>query len=93
MMPWQVSDFWGFEPLILAVVPATLPLIHAIKPKFLINSIIFYGIIICGMCNCARQNNTVTHPAWRGDTVETSRHTRHAEISAGGPGPGKWLIL
>ena len=26
MMPGQVSDFWGFKPPILAVVPATLPL-------------------------------------------------------------------
>jgi hypothetical protein len=33
MMPGQVSDFWGFEPPILAVVPATLPLSYALKPK------------------------------------------------------------
>ena len=35
MMPGQVSDFWGFEPPILAVVPATLPLSYALKPKSL----------------------------------------------------------
>ena len=33
MMPGQVSDFWGFEPPILAVVPATLPLSYALKPS------------------------------------------------------------
>ena len=31
-MPGQVSDFWGFEPLILAVVPETLPLSYVLKP-------------------------------------------------------------
>jgi hypothetical protein len=35
MMPGQVSDFWGFEPPILAVVPATLPLSYTLKPKSL----------------------------------------------------------
>jgi hypothetical protein len=34
-MPGQVSDFWGFEPPILAVVPETLPLSYAIKPKII----------------------------------------------------------
>jgi hypothetical protein len=33
MMPGQVSDFWGFEPPIHAVVPATLPLSYALKLK------------------------------------------------------------
>jgi hypothetical protein len=33
MMPRQVSDFWGFEPMILAVVPATLPLRYALKEE------------------------------------------------------------
>ena len=32
MMPGQVSDFWAFEPPILAVVPATLPLSYTLKP-------------------------------------------------------------
>jgi hypothetical protein len=33
MMHGQVSDIWGFEPPILAVVPATLPLSYALgKP-------------------------------------------------------------
>ena len=31
----QVSDFWGFEPPILAVLPATLPLSYALKHKSL----------------------------------------------------------
>jgi hypothetical protein len=35
MMPGKVSDFWGFKPPILAVVPATLPLSYALKPKHL----------------------------------------------------------
>ena len=35
MMPGQVSDFWGLEPPILSVVPATLPLSYALKPKSL----------------------------------------------------------
>jgi hypothetical protein len=30
-MPGQVSDFLGFEPPILAVVPATLPLSYSLK--------------------------------------------------------------
>jgi hypothetical protein len=32
-MPGQVSDFWGFELPILAVVPARLPLSYGLKPK------------------------------------------------------------
>ena len=35
----QVSDFWGFEPLILAVLPATLPLRFALKPTQYVHSI------------------------------------------------------
>ena len=32
MMPGQVSNFLGFEPPILAVAPATLPLSYDLKP-------------------------------------------------------------
>ena len=42
MMPGQVSDFWGFEPPILAAVPATLPLSYALKPKSLFDIQVSY---------------------------------------------------
>ena len=47
MMPGQVSDFWGFEPPILAVVPATLPLSYALKQtqtEILTRIYIFFGV-------------------------------------------------
>jgi hypothetical protein len=33
IVPGQVSNLWGFESPILAVVPATLPLSYALMPK------------------------------------------------------------
>ena len=53
-MPGQVSDFWGFEPPILAVVPATLPLSYALKPKSLARKVSIRNLRLRGMIQIDR---------------------------------------
>jgi hypothetical protein len=45
MMRGQVSDFGGFKPPVLAVVPATLPLFYKLKPKCLVRRM--FDIQVC----------------------------------------------